>query len=426
MTRRGQSLTEGNRTVTAASLRPAHSRRPLIPVPELRRQPAWPGRRAGSRPAVRSGGRRSCAGAVASPGCASPSRQPLWRPRSRPEQEGRHRHREHQQRGHQQRGHQQSPALNRSRVWKWAAETARTWGPVWRRTALPDRHDQDGPTPCRRDNASRRSAARRGVRGALQQRNPRRCASDSQPEAQLRRTVLRGPCGGEPRGWHGPRGCASAGGTRGSWHGACCWAGTSACSPDDSRSDRAGPCRGWPCECMPPTTPASIGRPRSARGHAKPGRRQAPPRYGRPRWRVKPAGRCCRAQLTVTRSPRQSCRDRHDKVADEAAAIATAKLPRPARRSHRDRLNPQRDDALPRQRGIVRPSPDGHTQAMVLPTDCRAGADTPELVDRFARSARSGCRDLTGAGTAAAGHSTMQTRAPDTDQRHPPVCTCCG
>ncbi len=46
----------------------------------------------------------------------------------------------------------------------------------------------------------------------------------------LRRRASRDPCGGDRRGSPGPRGCASAAGSRGSWTAGGCSAGTCACS----------------------------------------------------------------------------------------------------------------------------------------------------------------------------------------------------
>jgi hypothetical protein len=45
----------------------------------------------------------------------------------------------------------------------------------------------------------------------------------------VRRTVARGPCGAGRPGSRGPRGCACAAGTRGSWRDGGCWAGRCAC-----------------------------------------------------------------------------------------------------------------------------------------------------------------------------------------------------
>lgn len=56
---------------------------------------------------------------------------------------------------------------------------------------------------------------------------PVRCR---QHRTVLRRTARRDPCGVGRRGWRDRRGCAYAGGTRGSWPGDGCWAGTYACS----------------------------------------------------------------------------------------------------------------------------------------------------------------------------------------------------
>ena len=59
-----------------------------------------------------------------------------------------------------------------------------------------------------------------------------RCAAGStRPcSSRLRRTVRSGPCGGERPGSRDRRGCASAGGSRGSWPGGGCSAGRCACS----------------------------------------------------------------------------------------------------------------------------------------------------------------------------------------------------
>lgn|GEM_PF-2690329 len=47
---------------------------------------------------------------------------------------------------------------------------------------------------------------------------------------QVRQRARRDPCDDEPRGWRGQRACACAGGSHGSWRGADCSAGRSACS----------------------------------------------------------------------------------------------------------------------------------------------------------------------------------------------------
>jgi hypothetical protein len=49
-------------------------------------------------------------------------------------------------------------------------------------------------------------------------------------EQQIRRTVWRDPCGDDPPGSRGRRGCACAGGSRASWRDVGCSAGRCACS----------------------------------------------------------------------------------------------------------------------------------------------------------------------------------------------------
>jgi hypothetical protein len=84
---------------------------------------------------------------------------------------------------------------------------------------------------------------------------------------QVRRRARRGPYGDEPRGWRDRLACACAAGSRASWLGAGCWAGTSACSREDSRFVTAG--RPGHCDYRHHShraTPTSIGRPRNCVG----------------------------------------------------------------------------------------------------------------------------------------------------------------
>ncbi len=61
-----------------------------------------------------------------------------------------------------------------------------------------------------------------GVRGAH--------TTTGRQHGRLRRRARRGPCGGGRRGWRDRRGCACAGGSRGSWTDGGCSAGRCACS----------------------------------------------------------------------------------------------------------------------------------------------------------------------------------------------------
>jgi len=67
-------------------------------------------------------------------------------------------------------------------------------------------------------------------------------------ELLLRPRARCAPCGDEPRGSRGPRGCACEGGSRALWHDGGYWAGTCACS----WSDLLGPygLRRWKGSCL--------------------------------------------------------------------------------------------------------------------------------------------------------------------------------
>ena len=99
-------------------------------------------------------------------------------------------------------------------------------------------------------------------------------------DSAIRRRARCDPCGAEPTGSPGRRGCASVAGSHASWRGADCSAGTSAWSREDSRVRNAG--RWVVIVRLAATTGcADLHRtPTLLRGHAKRGRRQALPRYG--------------------------------------------------------------------------------------------------------------------------------------------------
>ena len=76
----------------------------------------------------------------------------------------------------------------------------------------------------------------------------------------LRRRARSGPWRGGPTGWRDPHGCASAGGSRGSWPDDGCSAGKYACSRGSPLLVRPG----WPAECLGGWS-AAIGGPRQER-----------------------------------------------------------------------------------------------------------------------------------------------------------------
>ena len=85
----------------------------------------------------------------------------------------------------------------------------------------------------------------------------------------LRRRARSGPCDDGRRGWRGPRGCACAGGSRGSWPGDGCSAGRSACSRCSLIWWRAG----WARVVGEPVAFGCHRKPMTLRGEAAPSRR---------------------------------------------------------------------------------------------------------------------------------------------------------
>ena len=109
----------------------------------------------------------------------------------------------------------------------------------------------------------------------------------------VRRRASRDPCADDRRGSPGPRGCASAAGSRGSWTDGGCSAGTCACSrgtpttrhrrcaPTGGRARAGRP--GRTATCRAPATPEA--------GHCGPARAPVPParRAARAGWRPEPS-----------------------------------------------------------------------------------------------------------------------------------------
>ena len=169
----------------------------------------------------------------------------------------------------------------------------------------------------------RRAAARRFDVYPDHGRPPKSRRSDAAGAAsaacRLRRRARCGPCDGERPGSRGPRGCACAGGNRGSWPGVGCSAGRCACSRESPLGyqtlglrDKGPPRRPWP-------QPAAIGSPRqrSVREHAK-----APAKRASSRVRACPG-------------PRQTRRVRLVGLDAEGGVFCRRRTPRPQRHAAR-------------------------------------------------------------------------------------------